>query len=261
MKLIMNADDFGLSESVNLGIVACLEAGVVKSTTVMMNQKGTDHAIALYQQGLVPEVGLHFTVTAGRPLSPLHQVSSLVDEQGYFIDRATLMTKHDVCEKEVYRELKAQYRAAIDAGFAINHIDTHHFAGVFAPLKQAFIRFANEVDIPVRRVDSVVSGQEGLKVATPDSFEIDFFDHGVSLEQLKVLLLGCLEKAPNGTVELMCHPSNQHNADLKGVTGYIDKRYTEQQILTSPELIAWLESHQIECVGFDELTHQRRQLG
>ncbi|EPN8226818.1 ChbG/HpnK family deacetylase, partial [Vibrio alginolyticus] len=40
MKLILNADDFGLTESVNLGIADCFRAGTVKSTTIMMNQPG-----------------------------------------------------------------------------------------------------------------------------------------------------------------------------------------------------------------------------
>ncbi|GAL34979.1 cellobiose phosphotransferase system YdjC-like protein [Vibrio maritimus] len=69
MKLILNADDFGLTESVNLAIVDCIKAGVVKSTTVMMNQPGTAHAATLNAQGLIPDVGLHFTLTSGKPIA------------------------------------------------------------------------------------------------------------------------------------------------------------------------------------------------
>ncbi|MBW3697785.1 carbohydrate deacetylase [Vibrio sp. T187] len=258
MKLILNADDFGLSESVNLGIVECFKAGVVKSTTVMMNQQGTKHATKLYQQGLIPEVGLHFTVTAGKPLSDPKDVPSLVDEHGNFLDKSVLMVKRDINEDEVYRELQAQYQAAKEAGFDINHIDSHHFAGVFLPLKNAFIRFANDVGLPVRRVDNIVEGQSALKVATPDAFDERFFDRGVSLDNLKHLLSEYKRSMPNGVVELMCHPSVDNNQDLNEVTGYVAMRAIEKGLLSSPELIAWLKEQNIECVGFDVFRDRQR---
>ena len=155
MKLILNADDFGLTESVNHGIVDCFKEGLVKSTTIMMNQPGTQHAIELYHQGLVPEIGLHFTVTAGKPLSAPKLVPSLVDDQGNFLDKAALFNKVDVVEAEVVLELNAQYQAAINAGLKINHIDSHHFGGVFKPLKAAFTRSANTIGLPVRRIDNI----------------------------------------------------------------------------------------------------------
>ncbi|MCP3700611.1 MAG: carbohydrate deacetylase [Aliivibrio sp.] len=252
MKLILNADDFGLSESVNNGIVECFKSGVVTSTTIMMNQAGVAHAVQLYQQGLIPEVGLHFTVTAGKPLSPPCNVASLIDENGYFLDRQTLMTK-EVSEEEVYLELNTQYQAAINAGLTINHIDSHHFAGVYPPLKKAFIRFANDINLPVRRVDNIVSGQESLFVATPDAFDARFFDTGVSFEQLKSILLEYKTKLPNGIIELMCHPSSEHTSDLTELTSYRDMRVVEKNLLTSAELIDWLEEEGIECIGFNQL--------
>ncbi|MGF1695273.1 carbohydrate deacetylase [Vibrio lamellibrachiae] len=251
MKLIMNADDFGLSESVNNGIVECIKAGVVKSTTVMMNQKAVDHAASLYKEGLIPEVGLHFTVTSGKPLSAPSEVPSLVDEHGYFIDKAELISKADVCEKEVYKELHAQYCAAIDVGFEINHIDSHHFAGVFPPLKNAFVKFVNDINLPVRRIDNIVSGQSMLRVKTPDVFDMGFFDTGATIENLKQIISNYKEKHPEGLIELMCHPSTQEFDDLTGLTGYRSIRANETEILTSPELIDWLQAQEIECVGFD----------
>ncbi|RYU68691.1 carbohydrate deacetylase [Aliivibrio finisterrensis] len=252
MKFILNADDFGLSESVNNGIVECFKSGVVTSTTIMMNQAGVAHAVQLYQQGLIPEVGLHFTVTAGKPLSPPCNVASLIDENGYFLDRQTLMTK-EVSEEEVYLELNTQYQAAINAGLTINHIDSHHFAGVYPPLKKAFIRFANDINLPVRRVDNIVSGQESLFVTTPDAFDARFFDTGVSFEQLKSILLEYKTKLPNGIIELMCHPSSEHTSDLTELTSYRDMRVVEKNLLTSAELIDWLEEEGIECIGFNQL--------
>ncbi|MEZ9408582.1 carbohydrate deacetylase [Vibrio lentus] len=253
MKLILNADDFGLTESVNHGIVDCFKSGLVKSTTIMMNQPGTQHAIELYHQGLVSEVGLHFTVTAGKPLTSPELVPSLVDEHGHFFSNVTLFDKSDVNEDEVMLELNAQYQAAVDAGLKINHIDSHHFGGVFKPLKAAFTRTVNQIGLPVRRIDNILSGQDSLRVPTPDAFDMRFFDEGVSFNALQDLLLSYQTVMPKGVVELMCHPSLSVTDELKSLSGYREKRVEEYQLLTSSTLKQWLNDHQIECIGFDDL--------
>lgn len=260
MKLILNADDFGLTEAVNLGIVECFKAGVVKATTLMMNQPGTKHAIELYKQGLIPEVGLHFTVTTGKPLSDPSLVPSLVDENGDFHSKTVLFNKQDVCPKEVAIELNAQYQAAIDAGVKINHIDSHHFGGVYAPLKQAFTKVVNDIGLPVRRIDNIIQGQEFLNVPTPDAFDMGFFDQGANLEHLKALLLSYQAKMPSGYLELMCHPSLESTDELKQLSGYAEKRVEELNILTSQALHLWLVENDIECVGFDALPNLNQRI-
>ncbi len=253
MKLILNADDFGLTEAVNLGIVECFKAGVVKATTLMMNQPGTEHAIELYKQGLIPEVGLHFTVTTGKPLSSPSLVPSLVDENGDFHCKTVLFNKHDVCPNEVEIELRAQYQAAVDAGVKINHIDSHHFGGVYAPLKQAFTNVVNDIGLPVRRIDNIILGQDQLTVPTPDAFDMGFFDQGANLAHLKALVLSYQATMPRGCLELMCHPSLESTDELRQLSGYYEKRVKEFNILTSPRLREWLIENGIECVGFNDL--------
>ncbi|MGF1748132.1 MULTISPECIES: carbohydrate deacetylase [Vibrio] len=255
MKLILNADDFGLTESVNNAIVDCFKVGIVKSTTIMMNQPGTQHAIDLYHQGLIHELGLHFTVTAGKPILDAKEVSTLVDEQGFFLTRRELYDKADVCSEQVYQELKAQYYAALKAGLAINHLDTHHFGGIFPRLKTAFTQFANDVNLPVRRTDSIIVGQDVLKVATPDAFDLGFYDEGVSLEHLKAMLISYQNKMPSGVVELMCHPAQTVTPELVELSGYTQKRVDEWKLLTSMELKTWLKNQGIDCVGFNHLHH------
>ncbi|WP_369686217.1 ChbG/HpnK family deacetylase [Photobacterium kishitanii] len=65
MKLIMNADDFGLTPKVNDAIIQCLQAGIVKSTTLMINQAAVSDAIVRINAGdVIGDVGLHITLTA-----------------------------------------------------------------------------------------------------------------------------------------------------------------------------------------------------
>ena len=98
-----------------------------------------------------------------------------------------------------------------------------------------------------------MNGQDSLKVATPDAFDMRFFDDGVSLARLQDLLLSYQTVMPKGVVELMCHPSLSVTDELKSLSGYRDKRVEEYQLLTSCALKQWLKDHQIECIGFDDL--------
>lgn len=85
--LILNADDFGLSPSVNRGIVEAYHAGVITSTTLMANMPGFDEAVQIAKAEPGLGVGLHFNLSYGRPLSEPRKVSSLVDPTGAYTYR------------------------------------------------------------------------------------------------------------------------------------------------------------------------------
>ncbi|MBQ7603262.1 MAG: ChbG/HpnK family deacetylase, partial [Clostridia bacterium] len=78
MKLIINADDFGLSSSINRGIVECIEAGIISSTTMMMNTPYTAEAIKMAKDMGLKNVGIHLNLTYGKSVLPRSEVSSLV---------------------------------------------------------------------------------------------------------------------------------------------------------------------------------------
>jgi len=67
MKVIFNADDFGLTTGVNNGIVQAFRHGVVRSTTLMVDMPGESHAVALAAQ--VPEFRLFLAFGASRILT------------------------------------------------------------------------------------------------------------------------------------------------------------------------------------------------
>ena len=81
-ELIVNADEFGLTEGVNHGIVEVHRQGIVTSTTMVANEHAFEHAIELSKQ--VPElaIGVHLNVTHGSPVLPEVRVYSLVDDEG-----------------------------------------------------------------------------------------------------------------------------------------------------------------------------------
>ena len=76
-KVIINADDFGYSSAVNLGIITSHKKGILTSTTLMANMSGCDEAIMLAKENPNLGVGCHLVLTCGKPLT---KGASLINE-------------------------------------------------------------------------------------------------------------------------------------------------------------------------------------
>ena len=82
-QLIINADDFGLTEGVTKGISESILSGTVTRTSALMCTNGSEW-IKKYANGLDGKIGLHLQLTDGTPLLPKEEVLSLVDAEGNF---------------------------------------------------------------------------------------------------------------------------------------------------------------------------------
>src|SRR5256712_3264171 len=83
-QLIVNADDFGLTEQVSRGILDAHREGIVTSTTLMANGGAFDAAVTLARRSPPLSVGVHLHLTQGAPLSPPSKIPTLVDGRGRF---------------------------------------------------------------------------------------------------------------------------------------------------------------------------------
>lgn len=125
MKLIINADDLGLSRSVNEAIFKTYKAGNLTSATMMVNMPGSYNAMELIKEGAGPEIGLHFNLTEGRPTSTAR---SLIGEDGAFFSRKELIQKvvfNKVDPMEIREELLAQMEILDNNGIQFYHVDSH----------------------------------------------------------------------------------------------------------------------------------------
>ena len=124
-KIIVNADDFGLTGDVTCGILAAHRNGQVSSTTLMVNTPGTEGAVEAAADHPDLGVGLHFNLTEGRPLAT---VPSLVDVNGRFLLRGELLRRtfrRRIDPDDVTRELDAQLTRFHDLGLTPTHLDSH----------------------------------------------------------------------------------------------------------------------------------------
>ncbi|MCF1684654.1 MAG: carbohydrate deacetylase [Tetragenococcus koreensis] len=206
--LIINADDFGYSEGINLGIVAAHKKGILTSTTMLANMPGFEHGVELAQNYPNLGIGVHLTLTCGKPL--LNDVPSISDNDS-FHSLSFYEGDFSVNPDEVYREWRAQIEKILLTGIKPTHLDSHHHVNSFGPMKEIFIELAQKYNLPVRNNFDVPSC-----LKTTKKFSMDFDQLADEKEiwkpiTIKNLIQDCKEYH---SVECMCHPGFIDNVVL-----------------------------------------------
>ncbi|MBR4909988.1 MAG: ChbG/HpnK family deacetylase [Clostridia bacterium] len=127
-QIIINADDFGLSDNVNRAIVSAFENGLISDTTMMANGSAFDEAVTLAKEnGFADKVGIHFNLTEGAPLTEDIRNCPAFCENGVFHNHINRLKPLNSVEKaSVFKELSAQAAKIKAAGLKIDHADSHH---------------------------------------------------------------------------------------------------------------------------------------
>lgn len=253
--LILNADDFGYSYGVNYGIIESHLRGVLTSTTLMAGMPGFDHAVSLAKAHPSLGVGVHLTLTCGRPVLTDHK--TLTEPNGDFHSQAYYHNEEQPLDKdEVYREWKAQIEKVLSAGIEPTHLDSHHHVHTFRGLEDVFVRLAREYDLPVRNSRRGCTDNHVQGVPCPN-YLVDFIEgsgahfhtplteyapaiesnmHRILLEAFKTL----------DCVEIMCHPAYLDTAVMLH-SSFNLHRMCEVDLLISPATKAFIE--QLEDVS------------
>jgi predicted glycoside hydrolase/deacetylase ChbG (UPF0249 family) len=229
-RLIVNADDFGRSPGVNLGIVEAHRDGVVTSATLMVNHAPAAAAARLAHDNPRLGVGLHFAVTGGVPTLPPSEVPSLVDAAG------RLPAKPEGLARARHDEVLAEARAQLERfrhllGRAPTHLDSHHHAHRLPVVLDALLTVAGEAGLPLRNASAPVGERTRASWRAHDRSV-----RGVVLRRSATLagLLAVVSKLQDGTTELMCHPGHA-DPELLASSGYATERERELAILKSPD--------------------------
>ena len=149
-KLIVNADDFGLTQGINKGIVQGFRLGIITSATALVNMPCWPHAAALASRLAGLGIGLHFNLTMGRPLTDPRYIPSLVDEEGRFAGNPEQLAQADPLD--VVRELYNQYNRLLRSGIKPTHIDSHDGIHSLDNILSILLDFAARHQLPLRLV-------------------------------------------------------------------------------------------------------------
>jgi len=147
-RLILNADDFGLTAGVNRAIAELHQAGVLTSASLMARARATDEAIEIARATPTLCVGCHVVLVDGEPvLSPRHDIPNLADPiSGRF--RPALagflarLLMGRIPSAEIEAETAVQIALLQSRGVVLAHIDTHKHAHIFPAVLRPVLRAA-----------------------------------------------------------------------------------------------------------------------
>jgi len=288
-RLIINADDLGLTPGVNRGILKAHLEGVVTSTTMMAAAPATEDAAKLIGSAAKLSVGCHVVLIDGRPISPASRVRSLIAPSangGRFrdgwLDFVTAAMGSKLSDEEIATEVRAQIATLGALGVYVSHVDTHKHTHALSAVLKPLLRAAR--DCGVRAIRNPVEPPDALKFSnllrrprlwarniavhllarvaadfqravksaglrTPDG-TFGIRDTG-NFDELAFAQIA--HSIPEGTWELVCHPG-YCDGELRGVkTRLRESRATELEVLTSDAARHALERHGVELISYWEL--------
>jgi hopanoid biosynthesis associated protein HpnK len=285
-RLIINADDFGLTTGVNRGIAEAHRKGLVTSSTLMAKSQAFAQAAEMARANPRLSVGCHVVLIDGAPVLEPAKIPSLCNGLPEFQPRllrfALAALRWRLAPGEVRAEVEAQIRALQNAGLEVTHVDTHKhahiFPAIFEPLLEAAracgVRAVRNPFAPMRPLAfahlmrrphlwtrySEVKILRGFQqrfrrrvaemnmLTTDGSFGVVVT--GALTQELFEAIIGCI---PEGTWEFVCHPG-YNDADLAAVrTRLRESRAQELEVLTSGLARQALENHGIELISYREL--------
>jgi len=247
-RLIVNADDLGRTHGINEGIFRAHEEGLVTSATLMVIYPAAEQAAQSLDQFPDLGVGLHVQLSGGAPLLEPETLPSLVDDEGLFPAKPDGLI--DIAPDQVRVEVQAQFERFRDlTGHLPTHLDGHHHCLRHPLVGEALIEVARRWQLPIRRASpQVASWLLHTGVPTTDVFVEDFYGPEARLDSL----LHMLGEVGPGTTEIMCHPGLSDDG-LRKDSSYSDQREEELAILTHPDALRALETHDIHLTHFGQL--------
>lgn len=155
-QLIINADDFGLSSSVNQAIIEAHKNGILTSTSLMVSGLAWQEAVALAKQNPDLGVGLHLVLVCGRSVLPATTIPHLVNGQGNFSDDAVkaglTYQFNQAARQELALEIRAQLERFQQTGLPLSHVDGHLHLHVHPVILNILKELASEFSIPFIRL-------------------------------------------------------------------------------------------------------------
>ena len=211
--LIINADDFGMCNSVNEAIIGAVKEGVVRSTSLMVPCPWMLHAMHFLADHPEIPFGVHLTVISEwvdyrwGPVTPREKVPSLIDKAGYFYNFEHMPEfLAQVRLDQLEMEFRAQIEVVLAAGLKPTHLDWHALRiGGREDILDVMLRLAREYGLAFR-----VAGRSWIeKVQSQglptndydflDSYSLDPVNKSARYAQL-------LRELPAGLSEWAVHP-------------------------------------------------------
>jgi hopanoid biosynthesis associated protein HpnK len=149
--LICTADDFGLALPVNEAVEEAHRHGILTSASLMVTAPAAEDAIERAKRLPSLGVGLHLVLVDGRPALPPEEIPDLVTTDGRLrLDLPALGTRiffRPHVQRQVEREMRAQFKRFLATGLKLDHVDGHHHFHQHPSIVGMLARMAREYGI------------------------------------------------------------------------------------------------------------------
>jgi hopanoid biosynthesis associated protein HpnK len=282
-RLIVNADDFGLTSGVNRAIVELHAAGVLTSATLMARAGASEEAIRLSVANPSLGVGCHIVLVDGEPVLPPNEIPTLVDRKtrrfpaGLTTFLSRLFTGR-IAAEEIEAEAAAQIAVLRNSGLNPSHIDAHKHTHMFPQVLRPILRAARTVEIRAVRNPFepawAVRATAGAGLAR--CFEVSLLrklesrcrtiiaEEGFTTTDGTIAVVGTgvlnsaavrslLTAMPEGTWELVTHPGYNDSDLSHASTELKQSRAVELELLTSADTRELLRRRGIQLISYRDL--------
>ncbi len=272
IQLILHADDFGMSHSVNRATMELLDSGQVSSASIMMPCPWVAEAAAYARKHPEKDLGLHLTLTSEwktlrwGPVAPVDKVPGLLDEEGYLWRSEGDVARH-ASPKEVEIELRAQIEKAKRLGIRFTHFDTHMGTLYTRPdFFDVFAALGKEYGVPVLRVKPQdKEAQAGIPKAVIDhvmsqtgpEFRLDRLvrdgaGKAKTLEERKAAYQAVLRGLQPGVAMIIVH-LGRLDPELSAATASAAAREGDYEVCRDAATAALLRERGIRLVGWRDV--------
>lgn len=282
-RLIVAADDFGMSAGINAGILRAHREGILTETSLMVRGAAGAEAVALARATPSLGVGLHLTLLQGRCAAPPAEIPALAGADGRFGDNPVWTGLRYFftpgARAQVEREIAAQLDAFAATGLPLSHVDGHLTIHMHPFAVAALIALAPRYDLRALRVprDPLAAalrwdrGHAARKLFEAIAFGglarwasprlraagLRMPDRMYGMHQTGAVtedyLLHLIATLPPGTSEVYCHPAATVDDEARRWRPADYRSDAELAALCSPRVRAAIDAAGIELIRYRDL--------
>ncbi|MCP2604920.1 ChbG/HpnK family deacetylase [Candidatus Aminicenantes bacterium AH-873-B07] len=281
-RLIVNADDFGLTSGINKGIIIAHRKGILTSATLIPNMHAFKEAVELAKENKFLGIGIHLNIIRGKPVSIPQKVESLLNNKGHFLTIYPFLKKlvlGKIKFEEVEYEFRAQIEKVLKEDIKVTHFDSEKHIHSIPKIMGIIIKLAKEYKIPrirfineyclsfdiVRFLKSIFISLLNRKtkkniinsgILIPDRFYGICESGKMNIEKLRKII----SNLSFGITEIMTHPGiiDKEYKKIEQEYGsyYLKKeRECELQALIDPALKDIIKKEKIQLINYGDISN------
>ncbi|UCE99781.1 MAG: ChbG/HpnK family deacetylase [Planctomycetota bacterium] len=279
-RIIINADDFGLSDTINEAVKQAHTNGVLTSTTIMTNMPAAKDAVKIAKKLPALGVGVHLNLSIGTPLSNNSSANCLLNKNGELglppARLAILSTLSHKFRTAIRTELASQIQWVIDNGLAPTHLDSHKHIHSFPPIFPIVCELAWKFNIPAirftyepkqlshspwplpseggrKRAGKIRTMAKINRLQNADFLKTDALLGIVHIGKINVTFFRAVTLYnPVATAEIMTHPAVSDSSEPDKGT-MLHQQTTELEALCSERTKEYFKNAKIKLVHFGQL--------